>query len=201
MRILADPPLDPAPGEARDALRRELLRPEYNDSDLVQRIVDRLRRWLDDGVSTTAESPPLQTFATLLVAVLLVLALAWLLTRLRGSARVRRAGAVLGERGVGAAELRARAEAALAAGRHEDAVLDAFRALAVRAVERGRIADVPGATAGEVARALVDASPDRAAGVPAAARLFDDVLYGDRPATADQARSVLALDDTLAGAR
>ncbi|MDF9718156.1 hypothetical protein, partial [Nocardioides sp. ChNu-99] len=112
MRILADPPLDPTPGEARDALRRELLRPEYNDSDLVQRLLDRLRRWLDDGVSTTADSPPLQTFATLLVAVLLVLALAWLLTRLRGSARVRRAGAVLGERGIGAAELRARAEAA-----------------------------------------------------------------------------------------
>ncbi|MFW6774398.1 DUF4129 domain-containing protein [Nocardioides sp. CPCC 205120] len=201
MRLSHDPPLDPTPGEARDALRRELLRPEYNDSDLLQRIVDRLRRWLDDGVSTTAEAPPLQTFATLLVAVLLVLALVWLLTRLRGSARVRRGGAVLGERGVSAAELRARAEAALAAGRHEEAVVDAYRALAVRAVERGRIADVPGATADEVARALVEASPDRAAGVPAAARLFDDVLYGDRPATADQARSVLALDDAVAGAR
>jgi hypothetical protein len=29
------------------------------------------------------------------------------------------------------------------------------------------------------------------------ARLFDEVLYGDRPATRDQAASVLALDDDL----
>jgi uncharacterized protein DUF4129 len=29
------------------------------------------------------------------------------------------------------------------------------------------------------------------------ARLFDEVLYGDRPATREQAESVVALDDGL----
>ena len=33
--------------------------------------------------------------------------------------------------------------------------------------------------------------------VRASARLFDAVLYGDRPATREQARRVLALDDDL----
>ena len=33
------------------------------------------------------------------------------------------------------------------------------------------------------------------------ARLFDLVLYGDRPATREQAELVLALDDELAGVR
>ena len=33
------------------------------------------------------------------------------------------------------------------------------------------------------------------------ADLFDATLYGDRPATRDDASAVLGLDDTLAGAR
>ena len=33
------------------------------------------------------------------------------------------------------------------------------------------------------------------------ARLFDLVLYGDRPATPEQATGVLTLDDELAGVR
>ena len=33
------------------------------------------------------------------------------------------------------------------------------------------------------------------------ARLFDLVLYGDRPATREQADFVMALDDELAGVR
>ena len=106
--------------------------------------------------------------------------------------------AVLTDEVVTADELRARAEAALEAGRFEEAVVDGFRAVAVRQVERGRLADTPGATAHEVAE-----RPRR--GVPrawrtactASARLFDEVLYGDRPATREQAAAVLALDDDL----
>ena len=87
-------------------------------------------------------------------------------------------------RPVTAAELRARADAALAEGRHGDAVVDGFRALAVRQVERGRLDDAPGATAHEVAAALGAAYP--AAARPRSTRsaaLFERVLYGDRPAT------------------
>jgi hypothetical protein len=98
-----------------------------------------------------------------------------------------------------AAELRRRAERALAEGRHAEAVVEGFRALAVRQVERGRLEDLPGATAHEVAAAVGAAHPGERDRVDRTALLFDEVRYGDRPATRDQAAEVLALDDALTG--
>ena len=69
----------------------------------------------------------------------------------------------------------------------------------MRQVERGRIDDAPGATAHEVAALLGASTPTSGSRRPQR-RLFDLVLYGDRPATGEQARDVLALDDELAGA-
>jgi hypothetical protein len=108
---------------------------------------------------------------------------------------------VLTEEVISADELRTRAEAALEAGRFEEAVVDGFRAVAVRQVERGRLPDTPGATAHEVAVALAGEYPPRAEQVHRGARLFDEVLYGERPATREQASSVLALDDDLVARR
>lgn len=200
--LVSDPPLDPGPDEARSALRRELLEPEYHDANLVDRLLTWLGRQLDRGVETAVDVPPLQTFATMLVAVALLGALGWLVTRARRTARgTRERPAVLTDEGITAAELRARAEAALAAGRHGDALVDGFRALAVRQVELGRLDDTPGATAHEVATVLAAEHPHRAAAVDDSALLFDSVLYGDRPATREQAAGVLALDDELAARR
>jgi len=108
---------------------------------------------------------------------------------------------VFTEETITAAQLRARAEAALADGRTEDAVADGFRALAVRQVERGRLADTPGTTAQEAARALAGEYPGLRARVGGSAELFDAVIYGDRSATRDQAVDVLELDDELKGRR
>ena len=197
--ILPDPPLDPTPDEARSALRRELLKPEYYDDNLVERLITWLRRQLDKGVEAAVDLPPLQTFAAMVMAVLLVGALVWLVRRARWSTRAPRdRQAVLTDEAVTAAELRARAEAALADGRHEDALVDGFRALAARQVERGRLDDTPEATAHEVAGVLAGEYPDRGLRVDTAAALFDSVLYGDRPATREQALDVLSLDDDLA---
>jgi hypothetical protein len=98
---------------------------------------------------------------------------------------------------VSAVELRARAEAALEAGRFEEAVVDGFRALAVRQVERGRLADLPGTTAHEVAETLAQEYAVAADRVRASALVFEAVLYGHRPATREQAVAVLAADDEL----
>jgi len=197
--ILPDPPLDPSGDEARSALRRELLKPDYYEGNLIQRLLTWLQRQLEKGVGAAVDVPPLQAFAAMVVGVLLIGALIWLAGRARASARApREKEAVLSDEAITAAALRARAEAALADGRHEDAVVDAFRALAARQLERGRLDDTPGATAHEVAGVLAREYPERRARVDRAAVLFDSVLYGDRPATADQARDVLALDDDLA---
>ena len=197
--MLPDPPLDPSPEEARSALRRELLNPDYYEGNLIQRLLDWLRRTIDEGVDAAVDLPALQTFAAMAIAVLLLGTLVWLASRARASARAPREGAsVLTDEVISASALRARAEAALAEGRHEDALVDGFRALAVRQVERGRLDETPGATAHEVAGILATEYPERRDRVDAAAARFDAVLYGDRPATREQALDVLALDDDLA---
>jgi hypothetical protein len=136
------------------------------------------------------------------IFVVLALALGWLASRARRTARAAGADrAVLTAEVVTAAQLRARAEAALTEGRAAEAVVEGFRALTVRQVERGRLTEAPGATAHEVATRLAAEHPPYADRVASAAGLFDSVLYGGRPATPEQARAVLALDDDLAGVR
>ncbi len=198
-RLLGAPPLDPSGTEGRSLLRRELLHPEYHDQNVVQQLVDWLSRQIDRGITAASQAPPLSTFAAMLVLLLLVAGLGWLLSRARRTARATETErAVLTDEHVSAAELRSRAERALAEGRHADAVVDGFRALTVRQVERGRLDDAPGATAHEVAGSLSSAYPHQRSRVDGSARLFEAVLYGDRPATRDQASGVLALDDELA---
>jgi hypothetical protein len=197
--ILPDPPLVPSPDDARSALRRELIKPDYYEGNLVERLITWLERTLGEGVDAAVDLPPAQTFAAMLIAVLLVGALVWLASKARTGARAPREDqAVLTDEEITAAGLRARADAALAEGRHEDAVLNGFRALTARQVERGRLDDTPGATAHEVAGVLAREFPGERARVDRAASLFDSVLYGDRPATREQALDVVALDDDLA---
>lgn len=186
------------PDEARSLLRRELLRPEYQDRDLTGRVLDWVARRLDGLVDATSAAPRASTLVAMVLLVALALGLAVLLSRVRRTARARSGRrAVLTDEVVTAAGLRARAEAARQAGHHEEAVVEGFRALALRQVERASLADAPGVTAHEVARSLAVEYPDRAPALEAAALLFEQVRYGDRPATAEQALSVLRLDDDL----
>jgi hypothetical protein len=134
----------------------------------------------------------------MVVLVLLVAAVVWLVSRARRTAHDKgQKQTLLTDEVVSADELRARADAALEAGRFEVAVVEGFRAIAVRQVERGRLVDAPGATAHEVAEALAREYAPMAGDVHRSARLFDEVLYGHHAATREQAATVLALDDDL----
>ena len=198
----ADPPLDPSGDEARRLLGRELAHPEYHRTNLLEQVMARIRDSLDATVDAASGVSALTTFAAIVAFLLLAIALAWLLSRARRTARApRRSEPAVPDRAATAAQLRAEAERALAEGRHGDAVVEGFRALAVRQVERGRLDDRPGATAHEVATALAAANPEQRARVDGSALLFDAVRYGDRPATREQAAEVLALDDALTGRR
>ncbi len=195
---LPDPPLDPSGSEARSKLRRELLHPEYHQQNLLQEILRWLSRKVGGGLDRASQAPPLSTFMAMLILVALVALLVWLGSRARRTAQEKdQRQTVLTTEVVTADELRSRAEAALDAGRFEAAVVDGFRAVAVRQVERGRLADAPGATAHEVAETLAREYAAMAGDVHRSARIFDEVLYGHRPATREQAAAVLALDDGL----
>jgi hypothetical protein len=196
------PPLQPSGEEGRHLLREELIHGEYHRQQLVQRILDWLARRLEGGVGAASGTSALTTVVTMFVVAVLVVGLVLLVTRVRRDRRRQaRSGQVLTEGRVSSGELRRRAEEALAAGRYADAVTDAYRALAVRQVERGRLADQPGATAHEVAVSLSTTYPAQGALVGRTADLFDATLYGDRAAGREDAAGVLALDDELAGAR
>ncbi len=199
---LADPPLDPSGDDARSLLRRELVRPEYNDTNVVERIRHWVARLFDDSVGAARDIPALPTFAAIVIGLLLALGLGLLLSRARRTARARtRRTPVLSGEVIDASALRDRAEAALVEGRFDDALVDAFRAVAVRQVERGRIEDRPQATAHEISVQLGIEFPVQRPLVERCADLFDRVRYGDHPASREQAVEVLALDDQLAGRR
>ena len=193
--------LRPDPDQARTWVERELSRPEYHE-DLLTRFLG----WLQDlwsqlqlralGASTLSTAA-----AVVLLAVLVVLA-----TLVVGRVRrepVRGSGeaGVLVPGSVSPEQHRAAAETALADGAFDRAIVEAFRALAVRAVRRGVAEERPGLTAHELATELGPAFPDQAEGLRAASVLFDLVFYGDQPASAGDARSVLDLDDALRTAR
>lgn len=200
LRLALDPPLDPDGDDARSALRRELARPEYHDTDLLRRIQDWVARFFDDGVAAVSDLSGVPAFLLLLLMVGALVALGLLVSRARRTTRVRnRSTPALTDEAITAAQLRARAEAALAEGRHDDALLDAYRALAVRQVEQGRIDDLPQATAHELAGSLGEAFAAQRERIEAAADAFDAVLYGDRAATREQAAAVLSLDAELGG--
>ncbi len=195
-------PLDPSPDSARSLLRRELVRPEYHERDLLGRLARWLGRALDASVSAASALPPLATAAAMLVLALLAVGLGLLASRARRDRSPRRGGpSVLPERPTTAGELRARATAALAAGHTTTAFLDGYRALALRQVEQGLLPDHPGTTAHEVAVALAEQQPAHATRLARDAELFDAVRYGHRSATEEQARAVLDLDHDLAALR
>ncbi|CAA9381038.1 MAG: hypothetical protein AVDCRST_MAG60-892 [uncultured Nocardioides sp.] len=183
-----EPPLVPSPEEGRGLLRRELLDPEYHRDDLVRRLLEWVRRRILDVLEAASDAPPLSTFAAMAVGLVVVLGLSWLATRARTSPHAPGAGnPVLPDVATSAAQWRERAGQAHRDGLYSDALVHAFRALAAGQVEGGRLGDAPGATAHEVAEALRSAYPAQAASMTEGARLFDLVLYGDRPATREQA--------------
>lgn len=189
-------PADLSGDEARARLRRELLDPDYQE-DVLQTLLGRIERWMDETLAAASSVPALSWIAALAVAVVLVVVLVVLLSRLKGGAARPAAapdGPVLARR-LSADEHRARAESALVAGDARTAVVEGYRALAVRQVERSRIDDLPQATAHEVGDLLAEAFRADAGRVRTAADAFDLALYGDRPVDPAAAGAVLALDD------
>ncbi|MBI2242935.1 MAG: hypothetical protein HYU55_02935, partial [Nocardioides sp.] len=110
LAILAEPPLDPSPDEAGSLLRRELVRPEYHDRDVLQQVLDWVDRLVSSAVDAASRTPPLSTFAAMVAFLLLALGLGWLVSRARRTARSTRVRAVLPAGAVlRADDLRARA--------------------------------------------------------------------------------------------
>lgn len=192
--------LDPEPGPARDWLREELSRRDYQPTP-----AERLWQWVQDLLDTVrGASEAIGGFnpvvAALVLLVLVGLA-ALVLSRLRRNPVAGVAtGAVFAEARLSAGNHRELAESALLRGDWDTVVVESTRALAVGLFERHLVREEVGITAHEITERAAQAFPDARSRLEQAARTFDETLYGQHPAVADEARAVVALEAELRSA-
>ncbi|MEU6759083.1 DUF4129 domain-containing protein [Streptomyces sp. NPDC046685] len=194
------PPVTTPREPAREAAERELSKPIYheNDPSLINRALRAFFDWLDDAFGAASGATPGGTVGLVVIVLLVVLAVAALWWRLGAPRRTALTTAALFDQGIrSAADHRAAADAHAAAGRWTEAVQERMRAV-VRSLEERTLLDPrPGRTADEAAAEAAVSLPDHAADLRAAARAFDDVTYGGRPADATTYARLRTLDLTL----
>jgi Domain of unknown function (DUF4129) len=199
------PPLDPSREQARDWARRELADPAYARAS--PGLVERAVRWVFDrirdlGVRGSDLTSPAAGITLLVLVTAVVLVVVLLRTgRLRGPSRSAQGGAVFTDPTRSADEHRRLADAAGAVGDWAGAVRERFRAVVRSLEERVVLDERPGRTAHEAAADAGIVLPKVAAALAVGAGIFDDVVYGERAATAAQDGDLRALDAAVQLAR
>jgi hypothetical protein len=200
--VLLGVPVEPDRDTARDWLVEELSRPEYAaDESLLMRLLGWISDLFDGLGDVSVSSTP---FVVVLVVV--VLAVVGLALWLAGPVRLRhRTGAtsvvVHDDDPRTAAEMRAAADTAAAAGDWTLAVVERFRAV-VRSLEERTVLDArPGRTAREAAADGGKRLPGLAEALDDAARTFDGVCYGHLPASPADHAALRSLDAQVAATR
>jgi len=202
--VIASVPVDLGRDEAAQLAREELAKQVYRDAG--PGLVERLVRWLLEqagrlldgaaGVSPGGYSG--------LVVVLLLVAAAVVAVRLKVGPLGRRAAreeALFVGRTRTAAQHRAAADAHAAAGAWAEAVRERLRAVVRSLEERAVLDERAGRTADEAAAEAGRALPGCAAGLRAAAVLFDEIWYGGRPAGPESYAALRDLDAQVQAAR
>lgn len=202
--VLAGVPVELGRHDAARAAHEELSKQVYQQDrpGLVQRALGWLYHHLVQLLDNAAGASPggyAGLAALLLLVLAAVVALRFGLGPVRGSDRA--STALFGGRPRTAAEHRASAVAHEAAGRYAEAVRDRLRAIVTSLEERTLLEPRPGRTADEAAADAGAVVPDCAADLRAAARVFDDIWYGGRPATPANAEALRRLDERVRSAR
>lgn len=216
---MTDPgaPVTPPPGvpitvgrdEARRAAADELAKPVYAHArpSLTKRALD----WLGHEISTlwdkafgTSSGGGSEGWAAvLLVLVLLVVAVVVIRRRYGPMRRRVTADQALFDEAapMDAAGYRRTAEEHAAGGRWAEAVRARLRAVIAALEERAVLDPRPGRTADVAAREAGALLPDQAPALLAAARVFDDIWYGQSAAGPEDYRRLVAVDNAVAAAR
>ncbi len=197
-------PVVPDPDSARDAAREELTDPAYRSQEptLFERITDEILDRLGELFGRTADNAPGGRWSLVLLTAVVLLAVWGLRARLGKLASTgRRTAEVFGTTVRTAAEHHADADTALAAGDLDTAVTERFRALVRGLEERGLLDPRPGRTANEAAEEGGRLLASCALQLRAAARVFDEVRYGGRAATAAGHVTVADADRAARAAR
>ena len=179
---LVDVPVQPDNETARTWLKDELAKAIYHEQPSL---LSRLGTWLWEQVQRFlaaaggVDGRPALLLIGASIAVVVVISLLVAGPVRRSRAPRRGSAEVFGDDTRSAAELLADAERHSAAGRWGPAILDRFRALLRALEDRAVLEPRPGRTADEGAREAGARLAPCAVELVAAARLFDDVCYGD----------------------
>jgi len=202
--VIASVPVDLGRDEAAQLARDELAKQVYRDAG--PGLVERLVRWLLEQAGRLLDGAAGVSpggYAGLVVVLLLVAA-AVVAVRLKVgplSRRATREEALFVGRTRTAAQHRAAADAHAATGAWAEAVRERLRAVVRSLEDRAVLDERPGRTADEAAAEAGRALPDCAAGLRAAAVLFDEVWYGGRPAGPASYAALRDLDAQVQAAR
>jgi hypothetical protein len=202
--VVAAVPVELGREDAAQLASDELAKQVYRDAgpSLVVRVVRWLLAKAGDLLDGVAGASP-GGYAGLVVVLLLVVA-AVVAVRLKVGPLGRREAreqALFTGRARTAAEHRAAADAHAASGEWAEAVRERLRATVRSLEERAILDERPGRTADEAAAEAGAALPAMAEDLRQAARLFDDVWYGDRPAGPESDARLRAVDERVRAAR
>jgi uncharacterized protein DUF4129 len=189
---------------ARALARRELAKPIYQQgTSLTERILEKIINFFGRLVQQVNTTVPGGWWALIVLGALAVIVIGVVLARLGPISlahRVRRS-APLGDGVATARDHRERARELAAAGDWSGAIRESLRGIAKDLEERAILPPRPGRTADELAAEAARAMPGYGGGLWSAARLFDDVCYGERPGTAEGYARLRELDAAIRSAR
>lgn len=190
------------PEEARRRILEELARGEYGRRDsIIQRILGVIQDALDALTGRSggdAVAGALVAGVLALAAVVLLVALVRRGGLVRGRVLLREDTALASDPAVGADELRRRAADARDAGRSDDAVVLALRAVVRDLSERTLLEVTDGMTAHEAAVGAARAFPELRGRLLRTAEAFDTAAYSRRSTSAKQADDAVRLAEYLA---
>jgi hypothetical protein len=194
--------------EARELARRELEKPIYHrdEPSLVERMLQKIGDWLDELFNTASDPSRggtgggwLAWIVILVLLVAVIVAVAWWV-RIRQNTRSAR-DALLADAPSTARNHRTEAERHAKAGEWAAAIRERLRAIARDLEERAILDPRAARTADELAAEAEQALPDLAEELRAGVLIFDDVWYGDRPATQAGYEQLTRLEERVRKAR
>ncbi|WP_088316816.1 DUF4129 domain-containing protein [Kineosporia sp. R_H_3] len=202
---LAQVPLEPDRDQARQWAVEELAKREYAEQrpGALSQLLDWILEQLDKLSGLGGPGQGTGTAFALVAGVVVVLVAVAVLVTGRVVRRARQADpAPVFDGTSGTARThRGAADEAAARGDWRTAVVERFRAVVRELEERAVLVPQPGRTADEAAAEAARWLPGLGDPLRSAARLFDDVRYGDRPADAAGDAALRALDAQVVAAR
>jgi Domain of unknown function (DUF4129) len=191
--------------DARRAAQEELSKGIYhrNEPGPVERAVDAVIDWIGRSLGRVVDATPGGGLGLLVLLAIVVAAVAvviWRTGPIRRGPRGRLPVLELSSE-LGAVDHRRLADEHAAAGRWAEAIRERMRAIVRELESRGVLEPRPGRTADEVAQEGSALVPALAGDLDAAARIFDEVWYGGRPATAREDALMRQADERVRRAR